>query len=103
MGPPLVLVVIGLSGELLTGLLAGTERWLRDQLVLSCGAQLLGPGHFFAFGMVAAVLHTQVLDDLLRLRRSWRVASLASPGHLRPLRRHHGVKAARRPALEHAA
>jgi peptidoglycan/LPS O-acetylase OafA/YrhL len=75
---PAVMLLVGLSGKLAAHLLAGPgagSGWEADwHSVLA--RSFLANADLFAFGMVLAVLHTEVKDGLLTLPRWWREASL---------------------------
>jgi len=77
--PPLLLLALGLSGKLVAGLLvpgspaAGYESDWHSVIERSFWAQ----ADLFSFGMVAAVVHTEVVDGRLVLPRWWRAGALA--------------------------
>jgi peptidoglycan/LPS O-acetylase OafA/YrhL len=77
--PPLLLLVIGLSGKYFAGVVVpatpaeGYSSDWHSVIERSFWAQ----ADLFSFGMVAAVLHTEVADRRLRLPRGWRVGALA--------------------------
>lgn len=79
LAPPLLLLLIGLSGKFMAGVVvpgtpaAGYESNWHSVIERSFWAQ----ADLFSFGMVAAVLHTEVADGRLTLPRGWRVATLA--------------------------
>ncbi|HEX6652241.1 MAG TPA: acyltransferase [Thermoleophilaceae bacterium] len=79
MAPPLLLLLIGLSGKVAAGVLvpgspaAGYESDWHSVIERSFWAQ----ADLFSFGMVAAVLHTEVADGRLALHRHWRAGALA--------------------------
>lgn len=78
LGPPLLLLVVGLSGKFAAGVLvpgspvAGYESDWHSVIERSFWAQ----ADLFSFGMIAAVLHTEVADGRLRLPRGWRAGAL---------------------------
>lgn len=73
LGPPLLLLVLGLSGKYAAHLLpgsptAGYESNWHSVIERSFWAQ----ADLFCFGMLVAVLHTEVLDGQVRLPAGWR-------------------------------
>jgi peptidoglycan/LPS O-acetylase OafA/YrhL len=81
LGPPLLLLVIGLTGKLAAGHLvpadplAGYNADWHSVIERSFWAQ----ADLFAFGMLVAVLHTEVSDGRLSLRPGWRwIATVAA-------------------------
>jgi peptidoglycan/LPS O-acetylase OafA/YrhL len=80
LGPALLLLLIGLTGKLAAGHLipadplAGYNADWHSVIERSFWAQ----ADLFAFGMVVAVLHTEVADGRLRLRPGWRWIATAA-------------------------
>jgi peptidoglycan/LPS O-acetylase OafA/YrhL len=80
LGPPLLLLLIGLTGKLAAGHLvpadplAGYNADWHSVIERSFWAQ----ADLFAFGMLVAVLHTEVSDGRLRLRPGWRWIATAA-------------------------
>ena len=78
MGPPLLLLLIGISGKIMAGVVvpgspsAGYSADWHSVIERSFWAQ----ADLFSFGMVAAVLHTEFVDGRLRLPRHWRAGAL---------------------------
>jgi peptidoglycan/LPS O-acetylase OafA/YrhL len=78
LGPPLLLLLIGLSGKHVAHLLPGSPSggyksdW-HSVIERSFWAQ----ADLFSFGMVVAVLHTEVADGRLVLPAHWRRAAVA--------------------------
>jgi peptidoglycan/LPS O-acetylase OafA/YrhL len=79
LGPPLLLLAVGLSGKYAAGVLIGgspaegySNNW-HSVVERSFWAQ----ADLFSFGMAAAVLHTEVVDGRIRLPRGWRIGTLA--------------------------
>lgn len=74
LGPPLLLLLIGLTGKLAAGHLfpadplAGYNADWHSVIERSFWAQ----ADLFAFGMLVAVLHTEVVDRRVTLRPGWR-------------------------------
>jgi peptidoglycan/LPS O-acetylase OafA/YrhL len=79
LAPPLLLLLIGLSGKLVAGVILpaspgdGYDADWHSVVERSFWAQ----ADLFAFGMIAAVVHTEVVDGRLPLPRGWRPAALA--------------------------
>lgn len=79
LGPPLLLLVIGLSGK------AVAHYVLPGRPTAGYGVNwhsvmersFLAQADLFSFGMVVAVLHTEVADGRLRLQAHWRVLAFA--------------------------
>jgi peptidoglycan/LPS O-acetylase OafA/YrhL len=77
MAPPLLLLLIGLSGKLVAGQVlpapptAGYGNDWHSVVERSFWAQ----ADLFSFGMVVAVLYVEVVDGRLRLPRHWRAAT----------------------------
>lgn len=78
LAPPLLLLVLGLSGKFVAGIVLpatpadGYDTDWHSVVERSFWAQ----ADLFSFGMVAAVLHTEVVDGRLRLPRHWRPLTL---------------------------
>ena len=78
LGPPLLLLLIGLSGKHVAHLLPGSPSggyksdW-HSVIERSFWAQ----ADLFSFGMVVAVLHTEVVDGRFALPAHWRRAAVA--------------------------
>jgi peptidoglycan/LPS O-acetylase OafA/YrhL len=78
LGPPLFLLLLGLSGKHAAHLLPGSpsggyeDNW-HSVIERSFWAQ----ADLFSFGMVVAVLHTEIVDGRLALPRYWRRAAVA--------------------------
>jgi peptidoglycan/LPS O-acetylase OafA/YrhL len=79
LGPPLLLLLVGLSGKYAAAHLlpgsptAGFRADWHSVIERSFWAQ----ADLFSFGMVVAVLHTEVTDGRLALSRHWRRAAVA--------------------------
>jgi peptidoglycan/LPS O-acetylase OafA/YrhL len=79
MGPPLLLLLVGLSGKLMAGVVvpgspsSGYSADWHSVIERSFWAQ----ADLFTFGMIAAVLHTELVDGRLRPPRGWRWGALA--------------------------
>jgi peptidoglycan/LPS O-acetylase OafA/YrhL len=79
LGPPLLLLLVGLTGKLAAGHLvpgkptAGYANNWHSVLERSFWAQ----ADLFSFGMAVAVLHTEAADGRLNLHRRWRGAFVA--------------------------
>ena len=80
LGPPLLLLLVGLSGKLVAGeFIAGapeagySSNW-HSVIERSFWAQ----ADLFSFGMVAAVVHTEVVDGRVTLPRGWRPMATAA-------------------------
>ena len=77
LAPPALLLILGLSGKLAAwhvvpgNVLAGYDADWHSVLERSFWAQ----ADLFAFGMMAAVLHTEVADGTVSLPRRWRVGA----------------------------
>jgi peptidoglycan/LPS O-acetylase OafA/YrhL len=80
LGPPLLLLAVGITGKLVAGVIlpgapdAGFEADWHSVVERS----FLGQADLFAFGMVAAVLHTEVVDGRITLPAHWRPAALVA-------------------------
>ena len=79
LGPPALLLLIGLTGKLVAGFVvtaetpgAGWDTNWHSVIERSFWAQ----ADLFAFGMAAAVLHTEVTDRTVRLPAGWRTPTL---------------------------
>jgi peptidoglycan/LPS O-acetylase OafA/YrhL len=74
LGPPVVLLLVGLSGKAVAGVVfpapptAGYGHDLHSVVERSLWAQ----ADLFSFGMALAVLHAEVLDGRIRLPTHWR-------------------------------
>lgn len=79
LAPPLLLLLIGLSGKYMAGVVvpaapgAGYGANWHSVIERSFWAQ----ADLFAFGMLTAVLHTEITDGRFVLPRGWRVVALA--------------------------
>ena len=76
--PPLVLLLVGLSGKYVAGaVLDGTpgEGWAADWYSV-VERSFWAQADLFAFGMFAAVVHAEVVDGRLRLVPGWRLYAL---------------------------
>ncbi|HVE66978.1 MAG TPA: acyltransferase [Solirubrobacteraceae bacterium] len=79
LGPPALLLAVGLSGKLVAGVVlpaspaAGYSSDWHSVVERSFWAQ----ADLFTFGMVAAVLHTEIVDRRVQLPPGWRPVALA--------------------------
>lgn len=78
LGPPLALLLVGLSGKLVAaGLYDGTGGGWQDNWYSVVERSFWAQADLFSFGMAAAVAHAEVVDGRLVLPRAWRGAALA--------------------------
>jgi peptidoglycan/LPS O-acetylase OafA/YrhL len=78
LAPPVVMLLVGLSGKAAAHLLAGSGSGWESDWHSVLARSFLANADLFAFGMVLAVLHTEVRDGLLTLPRWWREACLVT-------------------------
>jgi peptidoglycan/LPS O-acetylase OafA/YrhL len=74
LGPPLLLLVVGLSGKLVAGHVfpAAPTAGYGDNLHSVVERSFWAQADLFSFGMVAAVAYVQIADGRLRLPAHWR-------------------------------
>jgi peptidoglycan/LPS O-acetylase OafA/YrhL len=78
LGPPLLLLVVGGAGKFVAGVVlpAPPDAGFGANWHSVVERGFLGQADLFAFGMIAAVLHTEVQDRRVILPARWRPASL---------------------------
>lgn len=78
LGPPLLLLLVGLSGKYAAHLLPGSPlAGYRADWHSVIERSFWAQADLFSFGMVVAVLHTEVLDGRLALPNHWRRTTVA--------------------------
>jgi peptidoglycan/LPS O-acetylase OafA/YrhL len=78
LGPPLLLLLVGLSGKYAAHLLPGSPlAGYKDDWHSVIERSFWAQADLFSFGMVVAVLHTEVSDGRLTLPTHWRRIAVA--------------------------
>jgi len=82
LGPPLLLLIVGVTGKLAAAYVVPGPVWSGFEPTWHAVVErsFWAQADLFAFGMVAAVVHTEVVDGRLRLPAGWRPTSLLLAG-----------------------